>query len=376
MGKKRKGNKYAAPAIADERLEELVEALETNNMVSLSDAEVQGLVGKLVKTEAVEKLVALAGCVSSKPQRKAVNQALFKLKQRGLEVPDIRKRPDPVVVAAPAPSVDDLQAMMSAPHGNATRIFFFPFASGRSLFFVRGEVSEPAGLAELRGTTTSRSAYKLLLKQVTEMGVRPGEPPPFIPVSPGMIDRKLWEIGNLVRAGRTGTNVDHETSGLLKYPAEAPPHPALSLDLDLVEPQSIAELDQNKYALAPVMHETVFTKLEAKLAELEDGVLILSDFQKEDQAADVEAKLVDEWVEEWGADNVAEVLLDTAYFHHAAGNLGAARTFLDVVGLHDEGRETRIRSFLVDVVQQLRLGVAEVEPTEEDERSSGGIIIP
>ena len=376
MGKKRKGNKYAVPAIPEERLAQLVEALDTDNLASLTDAELLGLVGELVETEAVEKLAALAGRVTSKPQRKAVNQALFKLKQRGLEVPDIRNRPVPVVVAAPAPSVDDLQAMMSAPHGNATRIFFFPYASGRSLLFVRVELKEPAGLFELRSTTTSRSAYRLMLQQVTEMEVRPGEPPPFLPVTRAMVDRKLWEIGRLVRAGRTGGAVDHETSGLLNYPTETPPHPALSFDLDAIEPLSIAELDQNKYALAPVMHEAVFTKLEAKLAELEGGVLVLTDAQKEDQAADVEAKLVDEWVEDWGFDNVAEVLLDTAYFHHSAGDVRAARTFIDVVAAPDEtARNARIVSFLVDVVRQLRLGVVETEPADE-EISSGGIIIP
>lgn len=379
MGKKRRNNKYAAPAVPDDRLLQLEAALDAKEEPSITEAEFAGLVARFAQAEAVEKLVSLTFWGKTKAMKKAVNQALFKLKQRGLHVPEIKKRPEPVIVAAPAPTAEDLTFMMSAPHGNAARIFFFPFVSGRSLLFIQAEMIEPIGLKRLRGTPTSRSSYRLLLKQVTAMEARPGEPPPFVPVDKAFVDRKLWELGCLVRAGRTGSDVDHETSGMLKFPSEAPPHPAQDLDLDDVEALSIAELDERKFAVAPIMHETLFDRLEDKLAEIESGVLVLTDAQKAEQAADIEEKLVGEWVQAWGPQNAAEVLLDTALYNFNAGEPRIAKTFLEVVEDADESlRTAHIVRFLTAVIRQLRLGsvLQHIDDDVEDERSEGGIILP
>ena len=377
MAKKRSKskNKYAKTDVTSERIEELMGNLAVGSLGQATEGEFVALVAAVVGRADVASLVSLSALAQGKTQRKAVNQALYKLKQRGLEVPETKERKAPIKILGDAPSIEGLPILMSAPHGNSMRLLFFPYIAGRALWFVQADLKEPVGLESLTSKPSSRSAFKLLLGQVQSMPQNPDEgPPPFVQVEPEFLERKLWEIGELVRAGRTSSRVDHETTAVMTFPKEAPPHPARALTLDDVTPHTVLELDQVPFALAPVMHEAMMNALEAKIDEIESGVLVLSDAQKSEQIARAEEKLVDEWLANWTVDAATEVMLDAAYFEARAGRTRVAKAYLEAVPQDDDpARERKIAGFLTRVIAALRSGDG---PTRDTPEPSSGIILP
>lgn len=358
MAKKNKKKvRVKAADLSESKLAELKAELDSGTLPAIGDSEFMALLKALEAETNVDSIVALAAAAQGKIQRKAANQTLFKLKGRGLAIPDTKARKEPIRIAAERPDLDDLPAIMSAPHGNATRILFFPYMAGTSLWFVQAELREPVGLSSLKGHSASRSTYKMLLEQVAHLDSKPGLPPAFAEVEPAFVRRKIWEIGRLVRNGRTTNGVDHNTTTVMTFPKTAPCHPIYDADLEDVSGLSVRELDERKFALAPLMHEALFKQLEAKIAELEGGVIELTEAQKAERAAEEERKLVSQWAQTWGLDDLAEVLLDAAYFQLRIGEPELAKTFRDVVGVpDDEQRDDRILSFVGHVVQQMRVG--------------------
>ncbi len=359
MAKKSKKKKIRIRAadLSEARLSELNAELDSGSLAAIGDSEFLAFLKALEADTKVDSIVALAASAQGKAQRKAVNQTLFRLKGKGLVVPDTKPRKEPIKLGADLPNLDDLPAIMSAPHGNATRILFFPYLAGTSLWFVQAELREPVGLSSLKGHSASRSTYKMLLQQVATLDSKPGLPPAFAEVEPAFVRRKVWEMGRLVRSGRTTNAVDHNTTTVMAFPNDAPSHPIYDADLGDASPLSVGELDERKFALAPLMHEALFKRLEAKIEELEGGIIELTEAQKAERASEEERKLVVQWAEKWGLDNLAEVLLDTAYFQLRIGEPQLAKTFLEVVGAPgDAQRDDRVLKFVGQVVQQMRTG--------------------
>jgi len=352
-----KANKYKQAGPPRERVEELTEALGSGALDGpLTDAEVLALATAAAKASEPDWLVALWSLADGKQQRKAINQARYRLVRSGVDVPELKERAQPVSLAVEAPQIDDLPLIMSPPYTNAGRVFFFPYLRGRQLWFVQAFFEQPAGLTKLEATPTSRSTFRQMVGGIADMRSDDGVPE-LVTVGNALVDRKLWEIGVAVREGATGAQVDHEATEVIDFPKEAPPHPAESLELGEVELLSVAQLDSESYAIAPFLHQAVVDRLDAKAAEIEESVLALTDAQIESRHVDAEQAIVAEWLAEWGVERAREVLLDCAYYHAEQGRPAVAATFLSVVRGPEERLEGRVAAFLGRAMREIRLAV-------------------
>ena len=384
MGKKKKTSK---PAIGETRLTELVTAIENKaSMQDVSDDEFRALALHLATNRAVDELTHMASSASGKTQRKAIKEALFRLKRQGLDGSALKEILTPITMRSSVTSRDDLPVLMSPPQLNAGRMFFFPYQSGKDLWLIEARFEEPVGLAKLQATKTTRGVYRDLVNRFGRHWQPDKGPPTFIPADRTLVQRKFWEIHRMIRRSRVGADVDPaavetlsapnvkpapqiETAVLeetgLPHPAEpvdldetAPPHPVYGIELEEITPLTIAQLEERKTALTPFMHQTLYDRLKTRLDAIAADHESLSAIEKEALMAEAEAEEVGAWVESWGIIDIVEVILDTAYVQAQLGDREAARTLRDVVTTpaDDDARQAAVLHFLNGVVNQFRTG--------------------
>lgn len=372
MGRK-KGNKYAAKqTVAPERVAELRQALVDGTLESATDAEVDTLVAALEEEGRAELLVALRDVAAGKPQRKAVNQALYRLEQRGDDVPDWRDLPEGIDLSPTADAIADLPVLMNEPYSNGARLFLLPHQSGRLLLLLQARFEHPGGLQVLSSAEVGRASYRSFIKRMIQSSMVEGSPA-AVRADDRLRQRKLWEIGRLVHEGKTGGEVDHQLVAELRFPDDPPPHPALDLPLDDVEPLDRDGLANAVRMAGPFIGDSLWSDIESGLAEAETSPLILSETTEAGRVADVHERAVDGYLADRDIPMLAEVFLDAALFHGLSGNLREARTLRDVVaGVPEDRLGDAIRRFMLRWVAALF-----TPPAPADEQpDSGGLVVP
>lgn len=351
MGKR---NKYATPAVPEARVLELVGALESDSLGEpLSDAEVTALADHLGAAQRVDVLVALREQALSKDQRKAVNKALYALEQRGIEVPPHKDRPAPVSFALDPVDHSDLPVLTGPPLSEATRFVLLPYVSDRTLYHLRIGFAEPVGLQTLDGSIVARGALQRVARSVLT-AKHTTDDPGFVDAGQAFGARKLWEVGTLFRAGRFGTEIDHELREVLVFPRQAPPHPADELDLSGVEPASVAELYEHPAAVAALLSTSLRVAVQEGYAAAPGSVY--------DDAAEsilraeaVERRCAQAFVEGWGLESAREVFKDAALYWSLADEPQFAALYLEIAREPDDAvMRTRLERLMMSLLASIR----------------------
>ncbi len=376
MGKR---NKYAKEAVSADRLRGLRESLEADTLEPpLGDREFSALVTSLAAEDAADALVALNAVASGKSQHKVLNKALYALAQRGVAVPEYKTRRAPIRIASEGPSTEGLEAAMCPPLTNASRVVFFPYVSGRSLYYVQVRFGEPLGLVSLSGSMVSRSTYRGMVKGLAGSTTEGRQD--FVAVDQAFIDRKLWEVGTRLRAGQMGTSVDPEVRDTLVFPREAPPHPAEGVSWSDTPTVPVAELYETAMAIAPVLHTSLSEALQKRFEAIDGGSIVLAEGDKEARYVEAEADCARDLIASWGTRWARETLLDAALYWTRVDEPGIAATLLEIAMEPDEGvRQTRLERFITSVLATMRRKGSEKSshptPPSSDEPSQGGVIL-
>jgi len=125
-------------------------------LVTRSDAAgVISALGELGGAQTARQLRALEGA-APKAARKALRRALFRLEQRGIDVPP------PAATAAPAAPLagPELEGWLSGFDGRGDRIAWLVRPSGSTLLLAAAQLNEPAGLEDVQTTEVSRKQLR------------------------------------------------------------------------------------------------------------------------------------------------------------------------------------------------------------------------
>jgi hypothetical protein len=373
LGKK---NKYKKSAIDRKQLETLhARFMESASAVIKTEEEWEALMGYLLDSEDVEGLGKLVPMANSKSRKKGLNKALYRLRKKGLEVPVVKQKPEPIMMSSQGGNGTlNLPVLMSPPHAEAVRIFFVPYQSGRTLWSLRMTFKEPIGLVLLEGSQTTRTLYKTMVSQVIQSAKRETLPS-FILAEGSLGLRRLFEVRDSIRRGRVGSEVEHQVATLIKLPEEMPEHPILSLITENNEhPLPVSALVNHPSAVAPYMHSGLVRSLEERFKKAEEGVLVLSAAQKQEQLLEAEKEVVGSWLENWPEESLIELMLDSIYYHYKIGLHEISATLLQVYHTHSAAERTgEIESFILQLVRALRENSPDMEVSPE--KSSGGIIL-
>jgi hypothetical protein len=344
MAKKSKYRPKGAPDAS--RMEALLAGLAAGTLESLSDPELAALAKDLGKREEVDGLLHLSRVASGKPQRKAVNRELYRLKQRGLAVPDLRERPEPISLGS---GIDpsELPTLVGEPFKNGGRLVMGVLNVAGRLTLLTLRFEEPTGLVELSARPTSAAAFNLISKQALKALVFEGVS--AVQLSPPvLLARKVWEAARLIDAGRFGPEVDRALlRGLV--PEEEPPHPSEQLDLSDVDPMTTAEAADQTRLIATFLSGPAWDRMTARLDDL-----IAEELSEDDQTTrliELKGAAVQQSVEAWNLFSMRELFLDAAFYQALAGNKAAARLLRDVVsGVEDGALRERVAEFLIQIV--------------------------
>lgn len=343
MAKKKKKKGPGSISLADDRLHVLVEGVSAGDISQASQAEIEALASKLEGTEDVDRLVELSALARNKQEEKAIKRALFKLKQRGLDVPEA-ERAVGVKIASPG---GGLPFLMAPPSTDGTRIFTAAARDGNKVTITEIYFRVPAGLFRLISEPSSVSAYKQWVNEITSRVGLNGLPE-RVRVDPSLLSRKRWEIRRAVREKKLGRHVDLALANrfMARLGTAAPNHPAL--DLKLKEPTlSVAELASRPGRLDGFNHSNARRRLRDQNKDVFGNEMIVSGLEGSERDEELRSAASD-MLKQWGKENAAELIMDSACYYAAAGELDTASTFQQVA--FDE-RGNTIESFFVEAIQ-------------------------
>ncbi len=342
MAKKKK-KKSKAPSLTDERVQVLLEGVAAGDLGAASQADIEGLAASLAGAEDVDRLVDLGALVRNKHEEKAVKRALFKLKQRGLSVPEA-ERAAGVKIASPG---GGLPFLMAPPSIEGTRIFTAAARDGDKVTITEIYFRVPSGLFRLISEQSTVAAYKHWVGEITSR-IGPDGLPERVKVDPSLLSRKRWEIRKAVREKKLGPHVDLPLANrfMAKLGTAPPDHPAL--DLNLKGPTlSVSELAVRPGRLAGFNHGGARRRLREKNEDVFGNELISSGIGQSERNEEL-AHAAADMLKQWGKENAAEMIMDAACYYAAAGELDTAATFQQVA--FDE-RGNTIESFFASAIQ-------------------------
>ncbi|MBN1944610.1 MAG: hypothetical protein JW797_02995 [Bradymonadales bacterium] len=346
MGKKEK--KYGPKAALDaDQLEQLRANLDDERFEATEEPVVSALANYLAERQDVEGLVTLHDKTPNRKLKKEVNKALYRLKQQGLSVPDLKEQPEAVQIAAGPIEVDDLPVLMARPEAEGLRTFLFAHAEGRDLLGVELQILVPLGIARLTSFRSNRTHFRKYIMGLSQQkSPRMRRPHRYAVVCEALRRRKLWEIDTLVQDKRIGPQIDRRLLDSLPRPDKPPLHPAWNLDLSAARPLPFEQLAALQYPMDPFFHPPAYARLKTQLEDWKSEGII----QGPGEEGSVDQKLfeaIGDWANQWVFDRIAELLLDSVLFYHAAGLVDVALTLRDVVNApRVDPRDRQIHAFL------------------------------
>ena len=286
--------------------------------------ELQQQIDDCTASEDVDGLVRLVQEKDGKVLRKAVKRALFRLSQRGVQVPELPSTDGPAVGRSLGPAT--LPVLMGVPEANDGRLFTFAIPEGREVRVIEAYFQMPEGLDRLQGSTSTRAEYLPWARQLCAWpGKNRGTPPQRVVVPSAMLGRKLWEIGRCVRDNRLGPDVDEELARRIAGHDSGRRHPIFDEKFPRDLPElAMSKMAEHRYRLRAFYHDAPQAELRAQSTERGGAAVRTIGSNPLHEAAR-------EWAEEWEAERVSESMLDVAAFCAGLSDFDAAHTLRSAV---------------------------------------------
>jgi len=292
---------------------------------SVDGATIAHALGGIVAPEAAAALVAIESGASG-ALRREIRRALFKLRQRGIETPNVAATRQ---VPATSAAQDDLSALISAADTSGARIAWLSKArGGGGLRRLWGLVSESDGLLGATLESVTRKAYRA---ERAEVQRRAGTP--LIDADWRLVDFILCEAYRRTpedRRGRVGNFLTIRAELVASAPPQDLRHPIYEeLAAELTHEPS-AELMRDPDVAAYRLSATITKPYADEIAGLRQSVIVLSRVQQEDRVGQTVERAIGELIAGATADRIRRHLEDTAYFslrtgkRELAGQLAAA----------------------------------------------------
>ena len=275
---------------------------------SLDAAMIARALGGIVAPEAATALVAMEAGASG-PLRREIRRALFKLRQRGIAIPE----PIATSKSSPAAAAEDLSAVISAADASGARIAWLVKArSSGGMRRLWGLVSETDGLLGLTAESVTRKEFR---QQRSEVERRAGTS--LIDADWRMVDFILcdaWRRTPATRRGHVGDFLTLRSELVASSPSQDFHHPIYDeLAAELAQDPT-AELMRDPDVAAFKLPAAITKPYVDEVAGLRDSVIVLSRIQQEDRVNIVVEHALGELLAGDHAHRLRRHLEDTAYF--------------------------------------------------------------
>ena len=346
---KKKKKKTSSMTIEPSRMRELLACLDANSITDASEAEVLGLVKHLDENKDVDRLALLESLARNKAEEKAARRSLYLLKQKGLQVPEIRRE------GVKLTGGDAGFPLLMAPlQRDATRLFTAAQREGDAVDIIEIYFRIPHGLYRLKAARSDIHTYKRWVREITNRKL-PNGLPERVKLSGSLLPRKRWEIRRCVRQGQIGPEVDLSFAErfMAKPGTPAPPHPVEETTFSSGQELSIEAFAASPHRLEPFEHPAAEEALRHQFEELFGHDLISSGVSTHERAAELQ-KVAGDMFKQWGAEQAHELIMDAALFHAAVGDFDAACTLRSVITSSERSRtlETFVKNVLAWVLSQ------------------------
>lgn len=342
MAKKKKKARSAAPSLAPDRLTELTSALAEGALGDASEGEAVALAEHLAKASDVDALAQLRSLARTKAEEKAVKKALYVLRAQGIEVPEERPRG---ISLAPAES--SLVVLMAPPSKDGTRIYSVCQPRRNEVSIIEAYFRVPQGLYRLSENKAALPAYKQWERRMLQSH-NPNGLPTRVKVDGALWQRKQVEIRRVMRTGELGPEVDRNLAertrarGGVEYD-----HPAVALDLSRGAILSVAQLAEAPHRLDVFQHTGAQARMQSQFED-EFGNEFIRTSVDEGERDKIMRKSGADMLSQWGMERAVETMLDSAIYYAAAGDLDAARTFVETAT--GKNKADKIRRFVEEYI--------------------------
>lgn len=257
-----------------------------------ADLAVAERLGAHVEAAAVAALLALESASKDKLVRKEVRRSLYRLQQRGLEIPHAPAPPPPTLIAGPA-----LEGYLSAVDGRGDQLVWLVKPRPAGVAHLFAVVNDPDGLREVELTETTRKALRAARQEMlSRHEIR-------------MVEADWRYCDFLIdRAFRWATEKGHPISGdyrgvraqLLKEPAHEMPAPIRSrVDVEAVrsDPQLVvdsAALLEEKELRTWFFGPDDLKRYLDEVQQIKDSPLVLNQVQQQERVRAVVDRAVEE----------------------------------------------------------------------------------
>lgn len=326
--------------------------------------------GTLATPESADTLLQLDR-QASKSLRRDIKRALYRLQQRGIEIPRTPKS-RPIHVAP------DMEAYVSAFDGRGDRLVWLVKPRPGSVSHLFAVVNDPAGLREIAHNRLTRRALRDI-----EQELRSKHDIRMVAVDWRDADLALYR--GLEWARERGRAVDGDYVALrAQLTSDPPPDGDASatdpLEKIPVEPADLAasaDLFEEPELRTWLLDEEVAANAMQQLAEIRDSPLVLNETQLRDRFESLSERLVDEAFggnlrPSWERRMAAMA----SYFSSTARPIRARQAAAVAKALRGNDAPSRIAFCATYVSRTLGLHFAAAEQLEEEARKSSLVLTP
>ncbi len=286
--------------------------------------------------EAAAVLAALEKSAPSKLARRLVRRALFRLRQRGIEIPEHRESESAPPIFGPS-----LEGYLTPSSGTGDQLLWLVRPMTGGILLLEARVHDPDGMVEAAAYESSRKKLRRLWEAIREtLGLR------VVAAEWRYVDWRMFQAYEWAAGRRTSPPGEYPTlrASLVARPAAEVRHPLFALlDAERVREdptwlagsdQLIGEPELQSWSVPPEVSE----RCERELESAETSPLVLSQFQMEDRVAGIARSCLELIFAPEKNASYARRLLDVAYVFCETERANAARHALAVALALQEGR--------------------------------------
>ncbi len=335
----------------------------------VDDATIAHALGGIIAPEAAAALVAMETGASG-VSRREIRRALFKLRQRGIAIPE----PHAERKATPSAAASDLSGVLSAADASGARIVWLVKTRGSGgLRRLWGLVSENDGLL---GATLETVTRKELRQQRAEVERRAGTP--LIDVDGRLVDFILCDAYRRTpeaRRGHVGNFLALRSELVAGAPAVDFHHPIYDELVAELAQEPTADLLRDPDVAAFRLPPEVTKPYADEIAALRDSVIVLSRMQQEDRVSTIVERAIGELFAGEAADRLRRHLEDTAYLFLRTGRRPLAGQVAAAAARLRDGIDVKRQPFF-QALMRAQLGAILTEKQQEAREEPRLIMTP
>jgi hypothetical protein len=339
-----------------------------------ADLAIAARLGALADPASVEILLALEARSPDKLVHKEVRRSLYRLQQRGLQIPQAATPAPAALASSPA-----LEGYLSAVDGRGDQLVWLVKPRPGGLAHLLAVINDPDGLREVELTETTRKALRAARQQMSERHE----------LQMLEVDWRYCDF-LIDRAFRWATEKGHRVSGdypglrvqLIKEPvATMQPLIFARLDAEAVrrEPQLVTEseklLEEKEFRTWFFDHAALQPYID-EAQQIKNSPLVLSPVQQKERFRLVLERAVEELF--GGARRLSWVrrLEEMAYFLHATGRVDQAkRAFAAALALEASTHGGREITVCETLARASLAAFLQVEEQREQEEAQGSLVV-